>query len=204
MISQPWFKSWPSVVNQQNTDWRKQGWPRSMSYLHNRISYTGKISLHWIRTQIVSSNSLVLSLVYSTGSYTLRLRQNVHHFTDIFKCSMLNEKVQFFIKISLKHVPKSPINNKSPLVQIMAWCRSGDKPLSKPMMVYRPDIYMHHSASMSLEIISDYVEKMADHNQPTENICSVNRRSNSLLCMDVIYIAAWLVSEEGNTNPFWW
>ena len=31
------------------------------------------------------------------------------------------------IKISLKFVPKSPINNIPALVQIMAWCRQGDK-----------------------------------------------------------------------------
>ena len=37
--------------------------------------------------------------------------------------------------ISLKFVPKVRINNISPLVQIMAWCRSGDKPLSEPVMV---------------------------------------------------------------------
>ena len=38
-------------------------------------------------------------------------------------------------RISLKFVPKGPINNILALVQIMAWCPSGDKPLSEPMMV---------------------------------------------------------------------
>ena len=38
------------------------------------------------------------------------------------------------IKISLKFIPKGPINNTPVLVQIMAWRRSGDKPLSEPMM----------------------------------------------------------------------
>ena len=38
------------------------------------------------------------------------------------------------IKVSLKFVPKGPINNTPALVQIMAWCRPGDKPLSEPMM----------------------------------------------------------------------
>ena len=37
--------------------------------------------------------------------------------------------------ISLNFVPKGPINNIPALVQIMAWCRSGNKPLSEPMMV---------------------------------------------------------------------
>ena len=39
------------------------------------------------------------------------------------------------IKISLKFVPKGPINNIPALVQIMAWRRPGDKPLSEPMLV---------------------------------------------------------------------
>ena len=39
------------------------------------------------------------------------------------------------ITISLKFVRRGPINNIPALVQIMAWRRSGDKPLSEPMMV---------------------------------------------------------------------
>ena len=40
-----------------------------------------------------------------------------------------------FDKFSVKFVPKGPINNISALVQIMACCRPGNKPLSEPMMV---------------------------------------------------------------------
>ena len=39
------------------------------------------------------------------------------------------------INIWLKFVPRDPINNIPSLVQIMAWRRPGDKPLSEPMMV---------------------------------------------------------------------
>ena len=46
--------------------------------------------------------------------------------------------------------PKGPINNMPVLVQIMAWRRTGDKPLSEPMMAQFNDAYMRHSASMSL------------------------------------------------------
>ena len=67
---------------------------------------------------------------------TLRPRQNGRHFPDdIFKCIFLNENVWISIKISLKFVPKVPINNIPALVQIMAWRQSGDKPLYEPMMV---------------------------------------------------------------------
>ena len=66
---------------------------------------------------------------------TLRPRQNGHHFTDIFKCIFLKENIWITIKISLKFVPMGPINNIPALVQIMAWHRPGDKPLSESMMV---------------------------------------------------------------------
>ena len=67
---------------------------------------------------------------------TLRPRQNGRHFADdIFKCILLNKNVWIPIKISMKFVPKGPINNIPALVQIMAWRRPGDKPLSEPMMV---------------------------------------------------------------------
>ena len=67
---------------------------------------------------------------------TLRPRQDGCHFADdIFKCIFLNENVWIPIKISLKFIPKGPINNISELVQIMAWRRPGDKPLSEPMLV---------------------------------------------------------------------
>ena len=39
------------------------------------------------------------------------------------------------LKISPKFVPKVRINNIPALVQIMAWRRPGDKPLTEPMMV---------------------------------------------------------------------
>ena len=57
---------------------------------------------------------------------TLRPRQNGRRFAnDIFKRIFLNENVYISIKISLKFVPKGPINNIPALVQIMAWCHPG-------------------------------------------------------------------------------
>ena len=60
--------------------------------------------------------------------------QNGCQFRDnIFKCIFLNEKFCSLIWISLKFVRKGPIDNKWVLVQVMAWCRLGGKPLSKPI-----------------------------------------------------------------------
>ena len=53
---------------------------------------------------------------------------------DLSKCIFWNENVWILINISLKFVPKGEINIIPALVQIMYWCRSGDKPLSDPMM----------------------------------------------------------------------
>ena len=70
---------------------------------------------------------------------TLRPRQNGRHFPDdIFKWIFLNENVWISINISLKFVPRGPINNIPTLVQIMAWRRPGDKPLSETMMARLP------------------------------------------------------------------
>ena len=67
---------------------------------------------------------------------TLTPRQNGRHSPDdIFKCIFLNENVWIAIKISLKFVPKGPINNIPALVQIMDWRRPGDRPLFEPMVV---------------------------------------------------------------------
>ena len=61
----------------------------------------------------------------------------------IFKCIFFNEKICILMKISLKYVPKGPIDNNPALVLIMAW-RIGDKPLSEPMLTRFIDAYMRH------------------------------------------------------------
>ena len=80
----------------------------------------------------------MMSLILNAFN-TLRPRQNGRHFADdTFKHIFLNENVRVSIKIPLKLVPKGPIDNIPALVQIMAWRRPGDKPLSEPMMVRLP------------------------------------------------------------------
>ena len=67
---------------------------------------------------------------------TLRPRQDGRRFPDdTFERIFLKENVIILIKISLKFVHNGPINNIPALVQIMAWRRPGDKPLSESMMV---------------------------------------------------------------------
>ena len=69
---------------------------------------------------------------------TLRPKQSGRHFADAtFKRIFFNENLRISIKSSL-FIPKGSINNIPALVQIMAWRRPGDKPLSEPMLIRLP------------------------------------------------------------------
>ena len=71
--------------------------------------------------------------------------QNGRHFTDdTFKRIFVNENVRISIEISLKLVPRGLIDNNSALVQVMAWRRTGDKPLPEPILTQFTDAYMWH------------------------------------------------------------
>ena len=56
----------------------------------------------------------------------------------------MNENDRILIGISLKFVPRSLIGNKSALVQVMAWCQTGNKPLPEPMLTQLADAYMRY------------------------------------------------------------
>ena len=87
--------------------------------------YQEVISIYYLATKFLAFN-------------TLRPRPDGRHFTDIFTCIFFNENCCILIKFPLKYVCKGPIDNNRALVQIMAWRRSGDKPLSEPMMISLP------------------------------------------------------------------
>ena len=63
---------------------------------------------------------------------------------NVFKCIFLNENDKIPIQISLKLVSRSPIDNISALVLVMAWRRIGDKPLPEPMITQFTDAFMQH------------------------------------------------------------
>ena len=110
-------------------------WPYSfLSLTGNIVAAAG----NWGRL-----NAAINMLTAAARLNTLRLRQNGRHFPDdIFKCIFLNKNIWISIKISLNFVPGVRINNIPVLVQIMAWRRPGDKPLSEPTMVQFTDAYM--------------------------------------------------------------
>ena len=63
---------------------------------------------------------------------------------DILKQIFLNENGRILIKISLKFVTRSPIENKPALVQVMACRWPGDTSLTEPMMTRFTDADMRH------------------------------------------------------------
>ena len=58
----------------------------------------------------------------------------------LLQTAFLKENYYILIQISQAFVSYGPIGNTFALVQVMAWCRSGDKILSEPMMVYGTDV----------------------------------------------------------------
>ena len=60
------------------------------------------------------------------------------------KCIFLNQNDKIPILFSQKFVSRSTIDNKPALVQVMAWRRTGDKPLPESILTQFADAYMRH------------------------------------------------------------
>ena len=110
--------------------------PRDFCSLVQTATLNGIYQVSRPVKHITSTTTIIIAI---TMTLTLRPTHNGRHFADdIFKCIFLNENASIAIKISLKFVPKGPINNTPSFVQIMASRHPGDKPLSEPMMVSLP------------------------------------------------------------------
>ena len=108
--------------------------PRIDTYRGDKISMHRDAPVNRY-TPILQADSMTASGSITVFN-TLRPRQDGRHFADdIFTCNFFNENCCILIKFSLKYVRKGPIDNNPALVQIMTWRRSGDKPLSEPMMI---------------------------------------------------------------------
>ena len=103
-------------------------------------NFKGKVPANGLYNTFENYTFKKVTAICSRGQWvnTLRPRRNEHFADDIFKRIFFNENVWISTKISLKFVPKGPINNILALIRIMAWRRPGDKPLSEPMMVSLP------------------------------------------------------------------
>ena len=92
--------------------------------------------LFWI-DELIHLHSIYISSMKQNSIYDMKITD------DIFK-SIFNESVWIPITISLKFVPKGPIDYNSALVQVVAWHRTGEKPLPESMLIQFTDAYIRH------------------------------------------------------------
>ena len=136
---------------------------------------------------------------------SLRPRQNGHHFPDdTFKWVSLNENVSILFKISLKFLPTSPVNNVLALVQIVAWCRPGDKPLSEPMM-FRLLRYICLTLHWVYSSHCCHINPTASqiNSKSTENLLNMISLQPNWLCMQLLMMQwqqPWNNLFEGKYN----
>ena len=143
-----------------------------------RLTHFHKLSERKLLSGGVYNYQILTDLMGVNGLNTLRPRQNGRLFADdTFKRILLNENVRISSTISLKFVPKGPINNNPALVQIMAWRRPGDKPLSEPMMVSLP---MHICVARPLWV----KEKITAREWSPKDIVFFWVTRNTLYCFD--------------------
>ena len=144
----PWTK-WPPFLGRHV----------QMHFLHYNDIMMGTIASQITRLTIVYSaiypdayqrkHQSSVSLAFVRGihrgpvnsSHKWPVTRKMFPFDDVI---MLNEIVWISIKISLKFVPKGSFNNITALVQIMAWRRSDNKPLSETMLTQFTDAHMRH------------------------------------------------------------
>ena len=125
---------------------------------------------------------------YFAYLYTLRLRQNGHHFAnDIFKCIFLNENFWILNSISLKYIPYGLIDNLAALVQIMAWHQIGNKPLSETMLVCFTDTYM--LLRVTTTVVITWLSRLSSYFRDKINPMSQYKAVVSLLLMHWGYIS---------------
>ena len=130
---------------------------------------------------------------------TLRPRQNGRHFADdTFKCIFLKENVRISIRISLKFVPKSPVNNIPALFQIMARHRPGNKPLSEAMMV---SLLTHICVTRPQWVNETILTETASTIMKLPEFCLIFWQISNCLR---IYEIAWVLSEFAEKSHFAW
>ena len=107
-----------------------------------------KITCVKVFKQCAKMFSIWPHLLESSTGYTLTYltldKMAANLADDIFNCILLNENDRIPIQISLKYVPRTPVDNMPVVVQVMAWRWTGDKPLPEPMMTRFIDAYMRH------------------------------------------------------------
>ena len=88
-------------------------------------------------------SSLVVAMIMQFNFMSSIPGQNGGHFEDyIFKCIFMTENFCMSIIISVKFDQSGPIDNKAALIQVMAWRRTGVRPLPEPIITQFIDAHM--------------------------------------------------------------
>ena len=114
----------------------------------------GKKTLITLDVPLVDKLCCLIKMILIRSEFIMRRPNRVKHTTqpslgqngrrfadDIFSCIFMNEKFCILVRISLKFVPKGPIDNNPVLVHIIAWPQIGAKPLPEPMLTWLTDTY---------------------------------------------------------------
>ena len=132
---------------QQQTPTIKLVWVGGRRWVYMSVCPCTDPSIHPVR---LSEISLCAPWHHQSRINSSSPGQNGHHFAVcICNCIFRNENFSILTQISLTFVPKGLIDNKAALVQVMAWRRTGDKPLPKLMLTQFTCAYMRHWGEMS-------------------------------------------------------
>ena len=132
------------------------------------------ISQNWDRQWLVSSyNKPVSEPVLTKVCRHMASPGHIYSFApdkmaailtdDTFKCIFLNENTRIPIWIALKFVPMSPIDNKPALVHVMAWRRTGDKPLPEVMLTQFTGAYILTDQLSQCFLVQKFVKLTSIH-----------------------------------------
>ena len=108
------------------------------SYWDKSGNWGKRGQMHYV--MIYYGANLIQSSLRSLTHWSLKDLAAIIFADVMFKRILLNESHCILYTISLKCVSKGRIDNKSTLVQVMAWRRTGNKTLRKPMMT-KSDVY---------------------------------------------------------------
>ena len=110
------------------------------SLVQNFIYFTISGSVHFI---------VSCSIVMSNGSFTHAPWTKWPQFCR--RCLQM-QKFGILIEMYMKSVSKGTNGNKSTLVKVMTWRRTGDKPLHEPMLTQFTDAYIRPLGEISSEL----------------------------------------------------
>ena len=110
---------------------------KGITFIRDQPVKSIKSGAHYVFVFIILAPKIVQSSVVIKRTNSSYLEQNGRHFAaDIFIRIFLNETFCISIQISMEFVPKGPLDNKCARFQVMAWLRTGGKPLPDPMLTH--------------------------------------------------------------------